>query len=73
MFKVKIILLGFMMSAVGGYCLGAHNELAAIDQEAFDSYVHFTKPLQKEVHQWTRHLPRKAHANADDVFAKAGF
>lgn len=69
--KVKLILLAFLMMPVA-YMAGNENgmklELDKIDQEAFDSYIHFSKPFQKQVH--------KVHAqklDKQDVFAAAGF
>lgn len=68
MFKVKMILLAVCLSAVAGsglYAKGWGDGIASIDQEAFDSYVHFAKQLHHEQH-------KHPHAKAD-VFAKAGF
>jgi hypothetical protein len=51
--KVKLILFAFCL-LVGGanhiYFMGVDAGIAAVDQQAFDAYAHFAKPMQHEVH-----------------------
>lgn len=65
--KVKMILLAFCLITIAGsqlYLKGIDDGIARVDQESFDSYVHFTKQLHHEQHR---------HSAKTDVFARAGF
>ncbi len=56
--KTKIALLAFCLAAVAAsslYLKGVDDGIAAVDQEAFDSYVHFAKQMHVEIHRPTRH------------------
>lgn len=65
--KVKMILLAFCLSAIAGsygYFKGSSDEIAAIDREAFDSYVAVAHQMHSANHR---------HSAKTDVFARAGF
>ena len=51
--KAKLILFAFCLLAVAGswlYFKGLDDGVAAVDQQAFDAYAHFAKPMQAAVH-----------------------
>lgn len=52
--KVRLILLAFCLAAVAAsqlYLKGFDAGIASVDQEAFDSYVHFAKQMRVEAHR----------------------
>lgn len=67
--KVKLVLLAFLMLPVAftaGNENGFKQGVASIDEESFQAYVHFARPMQAEVRAMKK-------APAKDVFAAAGF
>ena len=67
MFKTKLVLLAFCLTAVAGsevYFKGVNDGIASVDAEAFESYTHFAKQMRHETHR----MHAKAH-EAQTVWA----